>query len=91
MCIWLKLRQLKSGGQEQADHVAFIRGRIPFELPKWFVAANEKQAVTTASFGIAVLIFDKDWQGPKISYLERNTLLSMGNDVMNKRAIQLTR
>ncbi|GKX61265.1 phage N-6-adenine-methyltransferase [Leminorella grimontii] len=70
---------------EQIDHVAFIRGRIPFELPKWFVAANNKQAVTTASFGIAVLVFDKAWQGSKISYLYRDDLLSMGNEIMKKR------
>ncbi|MFZ1872632.1 MAG: phage N-6-adenine-methyltransferase, partial [Chania sp.] len=28
---------------EQADHIAFIRGRVGFDVPKWFIPADEKQ------------------------------------------------
>ena len=28
---------------EDADHIAFIRGRIGFELPAWFIPKDEKQ------------------------------------------------
>lgn len=69
---------------EKADHIAFIRGRIPFDLPEWFVAANKQQGVTTASFGIAVMIFDKTWTGSQISYLSRDVLLSRGMELMDE-------
>ncbi|MGQ0514122.1 hypothetical protein ACT453_13655 [Bacillus sp. D-CC] len=31
---------------EDADHIAFIRGRIGFELPAWFIPKDEKQVPT---------------------------------------------
>lgn len=70
---------------EKADHIAFIRGRVPFDLPKWFIAANKRQEVTTASFGIAVMIFDKTWTGPQISYLYRDELLERGMALMAEK------
>ncbi|AKJ41999.1 phage N-6-adenine-methyltransferase [Pragia fontium] len=70
--------------EENADHIAFIRGRIPFHVPKWFVAANKQQEVTTASFGVAILIFDKTWKGSQISYIGRDELLNLGNRVMDR-------
>ncbi|WP_246201382.1 phage N-6-adenine-methyltransferase [Budvicia diplopodorum] len=73
---------------EKADHIAFIRGRVPFVLPKWFVAANKRQEVTTAAFGIAVIIFDKTWAGPQISYLYRDELLKRGRALIANRAGQ---
>ncbi|GKX52796.1 phage N-6-adenine-methyltransferase [Budvicia aquatica] len=69
---------------EKADHIAFIRGRIPFDLPAWFSPANKRQEVTTASFGIAVMIFDKTWTGSPISYLSRDVLLNRGMELMNE-------
>lgn len=33
---------------EDADHIMFIRGRIGFDLPVWFVPADEKQQPTSA-------------------------------------------
>lgn len=33
---------------EEADHVTFIRGRIGFDLPTWFVPKDEKQHPTSA-------------------------------------------
>lgn len=35
---------------EEADHVTFIRGRIGFDLPTWFVPKDEKQQPTSAFF-----------------------------------------
>lgn len=35
---------------EDADHIAFIRGRIGFELPAWFIPKDEKQVPTGAFF-----------------------------------------
>lgn len=63
---------------EQADHIAFIRGRVGFDVPKWFVPADEKQVPTGAFFAGAVVIFDKMWRGPAMSYVSRAQLESMG-------------
>ncbi|WP_273848756.1 phage N-6-adenine-methyltransferase [Serratia liquefaciens] len=63
---------------EQADHIAFIRGRVGFDVPKWFVPADEKQVPTGAFFAGAVVIFDKTWRGPAMSYVSRAQLESMG-------------
>lgn len=64
---------------EDADHIAFIRGRIGFDLPSWFVPANEKQIPTGAFFAGAVAVFDKNWRGPAMSYISRKDLESRGN------------
>ncbi|EMQ4573699.1 phage N-6-adenine-methyltransferase, partial [Escherichia coli] len=44
---------------EDADHIAFIRGRIGFELPAWFIPKDEKQVPTGAFFAGAIAVFDK--------------------------------
>lgn len=62
-----------------ADHVAFIRGRIGFDLPVWFVPANEKQVATGAFFAGAIAVFDKNWRGPAMSYINRNELEAHGD------------
>ena len=49
---------------EDADHIAFIRGRIGFELPAWFIPKDEKQVPTGAFFAGAIAVFDKTWKGP---------------------------
>lgn len=64
---------------EEADHVAFIRGRIGFDLPVWFKPADEKQKPTGAFFAGAVVILDKQWRGPAISYVTRDDLLTRGD------------
>ncbi|WP_439957388.1 phage N-6-adenine-methyltransferase [Morganella morganii] len=69
---------------EWADHVAFIRGRIGFDLPDWFVPANEKQKPSGAFFAGAVVILDKDWQGDKISYISRDELVAIGELFMQQ-------
>lgn len=69
---------------EYADHVAFIRGRIGFDLPDWFVPANEKQKPSGAFFAGAVVILDKGWQGDKISYISRDELIAIGELFMQQ-------
>lgn len=69
---------------EWADHVAFIRGRIGFDLPDWFVPADEKQKPSGAFFAGAVVILDKDWQGDKISYISRDELIAIGELFMRQ-------
>ncbi len=43
---------------------AFIRGRIGFELPVWFIPKDEKQVPTGAFFAGAIT--DKTWKGSAI-------------------------
>ncbi|WP_447880765.1 phage N-6-adenine-methyltransferase [Serratia fonticola] len=63
---------------EDADHIAFIRGRVGFDVPKWFVPADEKQVPSGAFFAGAVAIFDKTWRGPAMSYISREQLEAQG-------------
>lgn len=64
---------------EDADHIAFIRGRIGFDLPKWFIPKDEKQVPTGAFFAGAVAVFDKNWRGPAMSYINRKDLEVRGD------------
>ncbi|MDA3135387.1 phage N-6-adenine-methyltransferase [Atlantibacter subterraneus] len=64
---------------EDADHIAFIRGRIGFDLPTWFVPKDEKQVPTGAFFAGAVAVFDKSWRGPAMSYISRKDLEARGD------------
>lgn len=64
---------------ENADHIAFIRGRIGFDLPTWFVPKDEKQVPTGAFFAGAVAVFDKSWRGPAMSYISRKDLEARGD------------
>ena len=59
---------------EQADHVAFVRGRISFDLPQWFVPATDKDKASSAGFAVALCVFDKEW---------RDTLLAQGNAIIS--------
>ncbi|EPN1738549.1 phage N-6-adenine-methyltransferase [Cronobacter sakazakii] len=69
---------------EDADHVAFIRGRIGFDLPLWFIPKNEKQVPTGAFFAGAVVVFDKTWRGPAMSYISRNELEARGDAFLSQ-------
>lgn len=64
---------------EDADHIAFIRGRIGFDLPTWFVPKDEKQVPSGAFFAGAVAVFDKNWRGPAMSYVSRKELEARGD------------
>ncbi len=80
----LKAATSETWWPEWADHVAFIRGRIGFDLPDWFVPVNEKQKPSGAFFAGAVVILDKDWQGDKISYISRDELIAIGKLFMQQ-------
>lgn len=67
---------------EDADHITFIRGRIGFDLPVWFVPADEKQKPTSAFFAGAIAVFDKSWRGERFSYINRTELEVKGRAFM---------
>lgn len=67
---------------EDADHIVFIRGRIGFDLPGWFVPADEKQKPTSAFFAGAIAVFDKSWRGERFSYINRTELEEKGRAFM---------
>lgn len=68
---------------EEADHVTFIRGRIGFDLPTWFVPKDEKQQPTSAFFAGAIVVFDKTWRGERFSYINRTDLEAKGRASMS--------
>ncbi|MEY1162463.1 phage N-6-adenine-methyltransferase [Providencia manganoxydans] len=63
---------------ENADHICFIRGRIGFDVPKWFIPADEKQKPTGAFFAGAIVVFDKEWAGKAFDYINREELEQRG-------------
>lgn len=67
---------------EDADHIMFIRGRIGFDLPVWFVPADEKQKPTSAFFAGDIAVFDKSWRGERFSYINRTELEAKGRAFM---------
>ena len=67
---------------EEADHVTFIRGRIGFDLPTWFVPKDAKQQPTSAFFAGAIVVFDKTWRGERFSYINRTDLEAKGRASM---------
>lgn len=69
---------------ESADHVAFIRGRISFELPTWYRPAEGEPTESSAGFGAAIAVFDKNWNGPAMSYIRRDELEARGSAFMRQ-------
>ena len=67
---------------EDADHIVFIRGRIGFDLPEWFVPTDDKQQPTSAFFAGAIAVFDKTWRGERFSYIHRTELEAKGRAFM---------
>ncbi|HIE0660134.1 TPA: phage N-6-adenine-methyltransferase [Providencia rettgeri] len=63
---------------QNADHICFIRGRIGFDVPKWFIPADEKQKPTGAFFAGAIVVFDKTWNGKAFDYISREELEQRG-------------
>lgn len=74
----LKAATSESWWPECADHVRFIRGRIGFDVPNWFVPADEKQKPTGAFFAGAVVVFDKSWNGKPFDYIQHDELIAKG-------------
>ncbi|MGP2461399.1 phage N-6-adenine-methyltransferase [Pantoea ananatis] len=63
---------------EDADHIAFIRGRISFDLPAWYRPEEGQPSESSAGFGAAIAVFDKSWRGPKFDYISRDQLEARG-------------
>ncbi|NKG29344.1 phage N-6-adenine-methyltransferase [Erwinia rhapontici] len=69
---------------EEADHVAFIRGRISFDLPVWYRPEEGQPSESSAGFGAAIAVFDKTWRGPKFDYVSRDELEARGAAFMRQ-------
>lgn len=69
---------------EDADHIAFIRGRISFDLPVWYRPAEGQPSESSAGFGAAIAVFDKTWHGPKFDYVSRDELEARGAAFMRQ-------
>ncbi len=69
---------------ESADHIAFIRGRVGFDVPMWFIPADDSQKPSSAGFAAAIVIFDKEWIGEKVSYISRERLVSVGQTFLKQ-------
>nr|WP_310616645.1 phage N-6-adenine-methyltransferase [Pantoea cypripedii] len=67
---------------EDADHIAFIRGRISFDLPTWYRPETGQPEESSAGFGAAIAVFDKTWRGPKFDYVTRDELERRGSVLM---------
>lgn len=67
---------------EEADHIAFIRGRISFDLPDWYRPAEGQPSESSAGFGAAIAVFDKTWKGPNFGYINRSDLEEKGKAFM---------
>ncbi|MFN1150209.1 phage N-6-adenine-methyltransferase [Serratia liquefaciens] len=80
----IKAATSESWWPEDADHIAFIRGRIGFDVPDWFVPADDKQKPSGAFFAGAIAVFDKNWRGPATSYINREELEAMGRMFINQ-------
>lgn len=76
---------------EDADHVAFIRGRISFDLPVWYRPAEGQPSESSAGFGAAIAVFDKTWRGPKFDYVSRDELEARGAAFMRQIELAATR
>jgi phage N-6-adenine-methyltransferase len=67
---------------EDADHIAFIRGRISFDLPTWYRPDPGQPEESSAGFGAAIAVFDKTWRGSKFDYVSRDHLETRGDIFM---------
>ncbi|VFS66823.1 phage N-6-adenine-methyltransferase [Kluyvera cryocrescens] len=67
---------------EEADHIAFIRGRISFDLPVWYRPEEGQPSESSAGFSAAIAVFDKSWRGERFSYISRGELEEKGRASM---------
>ena len=67
---------------EEANHVAFIRGRISFDLPVWYRPEEGQPSESSAGFSAAIAVFDKSWRGERFSYITRPALEEKGRAFM---------
>ncbi|EPS4524566.1 phage N-6-adenine-methyltransferase [Citrobacter koseri] len=76
---------------EEADHVAFIRGRISFDLPVWYRAEEGQPSESSAGFSAAIAVFDKSWRGERFSYISRMELEAKGRAFMSLAQFAVTK
>ncbi|MEA1064720.1 phage N-6-adenine-methyltransferase [Erwinia sp. HR93] len=81
---FIKVATSESWWPENADHIAFVRGRISFDLPDWYIPAEGEPSESSAGFGMAIAIFDKTWTGPATSYISREELESTGRMILTQ-------
>lgn len=91
---FIKAATAETWWPEEADHVAFVRGRISFDLPEWYRPEEGQPTESSAGFGAAIVIFDKSWRGPEWSYVSREELEMRGAAMMaqiERAAVKLAR
>ncbi|WP_275076963.1 MULTISPECIES: phage N-6-adenine-methyltransferase [Providencia] len=74
----LKVATSEAWWPDHADHICYIKGRIGFDVPKWFNPADEKQKPSGAMFAGAIIVFDKEWNGEKVGNIQRKELERIG-------------
>ncbi|EGR2446752.1 TPA: DNA N-6-adenine-methyltransferase [Vibrio cholerae] len=70
---------------DDADFIQYIKGRVAFESPDWFIPATKEDNPSSAGFPSAVVIFDKTWcwePRPK-ERLNRDDLIAQGNVILS--------
>ncbi|WP_168404777.1 phage N-6-adenine-methyltransferase [Erwinia amylovora] len=67
---------------DNADHIAFVRGRNSVELPDWYITAEGEPSASSAGFRLAMAIFDKTWTGPPIGDIRREELETTGRRIL---------
>ncbi|EJY0882956.1 phage N-6-adenine-methyltransferase [Vibrio cholerae] len=70
---------------DDADFIQYIKGRVAFESPDWFIPATKEDKPSSAGFPSAVVIFDKTWcwePRPK-ERLNRDDLIAQGNVILS--------
>ncbi|ORM64192.1 phage N-6-adenine-methyltransferase [Pantoea rodasii] len=90
---FIKAATAETWWPEEADHIAFVRGRISFDLPAWYRPEDGQPSESSAGFGAAIAVFDKAWRGPKFDYVSRDHLEARGAAFMaqiEKVAIRLS-
>lgn len=81
---FIKSATSESWWPENADHIAFVKGRISFDLPDWYIPAEGEPSESSAGFGMAIAIFDKTWTGPATSYISREELEFTGRMILTQ-------
>lgn len=79
---FIKAATAETWWPEEADHIAFVRGRISFDLPAWYRPEEGQPTESSAGFGAAIALFDKNWRGPKMDYVSRDDLEMRGSAMM---------
>lgn len=79
---FIKSATSESWWPENVDHIAFVRGRVSFDLPGWYTPAEGEPSESSAGFGMAIAIFDKTWTGPAMSYISREELETAGRMIL---------